>query len=179
MQSPFIQSAPGFFVDPTYQMILSEAGIDSLEAVFKYSQGDNLVKAKLAAWRQRIRFQLSDGQTVYLKRYDNPPLSVQFKGWTQHGQHAFLSDYDKGPLETLQKVDVSIPQVIAYGGQWSGLFEKKSFIITLEIPNAHSLETRLPDCFTGGSFKDRWDFIFKLADFIRRFHETGCRHRDL
>ena len=179
MASPLIQSAPGFFVDPSYQSVLSESGIDSLDAVFEYNQGDTLGKANLAAWRHRIRFQLSNGQTVYLKRYDNPPLSIQIKGWAQHGKHAFLSDYDKGPLEELQKADVPIPQTIACGGQWSGVFEKKSFIITLEIPNAHSLETRLPDAFTGSSVQDRQDFTKKLADFIRRFHATGYRHRDL
>ncbi|MHC4836078.1 MAG: lipopolysaccharide kinase InaA family protein, partial [Planctomycetota bacterium] len=83
-------------------------------------------------------------------------------------------------LEELSAVDVRIPETIAYGGQWSGLFEKKSFIITLEIPNSHSLETALPDCFeSAASNLAKRDFILKLADFIRRFHNTGYRHRDL
>ena len=179
MSLPFKQYSDGFFVDPSYQLALAEAGIDSLDSVFAFHQGDTLGKANLASWRHRIRFQLSSGQTVYLKRYEHPPVSVQIKGWLQHGRHCFLSDYDKGPLKALQDVNVAIPQTIAYGGQWAGCFEKKSFIITLEIPNADSLETQLPDCFTSSSLKSKRDFIQKLADFIRRFHNTGYRHRDL
>ena len=179
MESYFVQSAPGFFVDTAYQKILSDVGIDSLDSVFQYDQGENLGKPNLAAWRRRIRFQLSNGQTAYLKRYHNAPWSIQIKSWLQHGQRAFLSGYDKGPLAELQKVNVSIPQAIAYGGRWAELFEKKSFIIALEIPNALSLEARLPDCFIRSSSTGKREFIIKLADFIRRFHETGYRHRDL
>lgn len=180
MKPNFLQPVRGFFVDPQYQQTLSEAGLDSLEAVFACKQGRSLTKAGLASWRHRIRLQLPNGQTVYLKRYVQPPLSVQIKGWAQHGQRAFLSEYDKGPLAKLRAVDVRIPQTIAYGGQWAGLFEKRSFIITLEIPNAHSLETALPDCFeTTASNQRGRDFILKMADFIRRFHNTGYRHRDL
>ncbi len=156
-------------------------GLDSVEAVFAFEQGQNLIKSNLAPWRHRIRFQLPNGQYAYLKRYDHPPKSVQLKAWTQHGQRCFLSDYDKGPLD-ISQADVSIPKTIACGGQWQGFFEKQSFIITLELENARSLEKRLPECFysnTPDSYKDRKEFIRKLADFIRRFHATGYRHRDL
>ena len=61
-------------------------------------------------------------------------------------------------------------------------FEKQSFIITEKIPNAESLERKLPDFFYQPSAqenkkqKDR--FINDLADFARLFHDTGFRHRD-
>ena len=177
MDPSFLQPVRGFFIDPQYQQTLEEAGLDSLDAVFAYEQGQRLTKPNLASWRHRIRLQLPNGQTVYLKRYSCPPLPVQIKSWFQHGYRGFLSEYDKGPLDELSNVVVLIPQTIAYGGQWTGLFEKRSFIITLEIPNAHSLETKLPDCFEHPV--SRREFILKLADFIRRFHETGYRHRDL
>ena len=180
MDQLFLQPVRGFFVDPQYRQTLEEAGLNSLDAVFAYEQGQRLTKSNLASWRHRIRLQLSNGQTVYLKRYCHPPLSVQIKSWFQHGQRSFLSAYDKGPLKELFNVKVRIPQTIAYGGQWAGLFEKCSFIITLEIPNAHSLETQLPDCFElSVSSQPKREFILRLADFIRRFHETGYRHRDL
>ncbi len=180
MDQPFLQPVSGFFVDPQYQKTLKEAGLNSLDAVFAYEQGQRLTKSNLASWRHRVRLQLPDGQIAYLKRYSAPPLSVQIKSWLQHGRRGFLSEYDKGPLNELKKADVSIPQVIAYGGRWAGLFEKRSFIITLEIPNAHSLETQLPDCFEKSvSNLPKRDFILKLADFIHRFHKTGYRHRDL
>lgn len=179
MISPYNQSDPGFFVDPAFETALSETGISSLESVFAFNSGENLVKSNLASWRCRMRFQLSNGQTAYLKRYDRPPVSVQLKSWQQHRKRTFLSEYDKGPPEELQNVDVKIPRVIAFGGQWSGLFEKRSFIITLEIPEACSLERKLPPCFNNEQIKEKRKFVKKLADFVRRFHGTGYRHRDL
>lgn len=183
MNSKFIQSANGFFVHPQYQQILAGSGLNSLEAVFAYNGGQTLTKSSLASWRHRIRFKLADGRTAYLKRYDRPPVPVQFKGWIQHGRRAFLSDYDKGPLAELENAKVPIPQTIAYGGQRTGCFEKCSFIITLEIPNAHSLESKLPDCFeappSDSNRRAQKAFIGDIAAFIRRFHATGYRHRDL
>ncbi len=176
------QSALGFYVDTEYESLLSQLGLNSLSAVFEFDQGENLVKSNLAAWRHRIRFQLPDGQYAYLKRYNRPPKNIQFKAWLQHGKRSFLSEYDKGPAVELQQAEVSIPQVIAYGGRRQGLFEAQSFIITLELKNACSLEKKLPCCFhsaTKDSFHNKKAFIEKLADFVRRFHETGYRHRDL
>jgi hypothetical protein len=183
MNEPFIQSADGFFVQPSYQQALAESGLDSLESVFAYEGGQNLTKPNLALWRHRIRFEFADGRGAYLKRYDRPPISVQLKGWIQHGRRALLSDYDKGPIEALAANNVLIPQTIAYGGRWAGWFERRSFIITLEIPNAHSLEQKLPDCFQSRPSRlqrqAKKQFIKMLADFLCRFHAAGYRHRDL
>lgn len=179
MTPKFEQSDRGFYVDPSFKTILSETGINSLDSVFEFNEGENLVKSNLAAWRHRIRFQLPNGQTAYLKRYHHPPVSLQLKSWQQHGRRAFLSDYDRGPTAQLKCVDVMTPQAIAYGGEWAGLFEKRSFIITLEIPDAHSLETKLPAAFNNHQTQDKRKFVLKVADFIRRFHQTGFRHRDL
>ena len=172
--------SPNFCIAPDYKEALALLGLDTLEGVFDFQKGTALTKANLASWRHRIRFQLPDGRYAYLKRYDNPPKSVQLKAWMQHGERLFLSEYDKGPADILHQADISIPQTIACGGQWNGFFEKQSFIITLELQSACSLEKKLPECFySTKSNIDRKNFIEKLADFIRRFHKTGYRHRDL
>ena len=182
MTANLIESSPGFYIDKDYQSLLSQMGLDSLADVFDFQQGESLAKSNLASWRNRMRFQLPDGQFAYLKRYTSPPKSIQLKAWVQHGRHAFLSDFDKGPADTLRQAGISIPQTIACGGQWQGFFEKQSFIITLELHDACSLEKKRPRCFDldlSNSHKDKKEFIAQLADFIRRFHETGFRHRDL
>ena len=174
------ETSPGFYIDADYRDALSQLNLDTLAGVFDFQQGENLLKSNLASWRHRIRFQLPDGRYAYLKRYDHPPKSIQLKAWLQHGQHLFLSEFDKGPADILHQTDISIPQTIACGGQWQGCFEKRSFIITLELQNACSLEKKLPKCFySTESNITKKEFIEKLADFIRRFHETGYRHRDL
>ena len=78
---------------------------------------------------------------------------------------------------------INTPKTIAYGRQWGVLFEKRSFIITEKIPEAESLEKKLPDCFNSPAtiekLKMRRNFIARLAGFIKKFHETNYRHRDL
>ncbi|HOK95666.1 MAG TPA: lipopolysaccharide kinase InaA family protein [Anaerohalosphaeraceae bacterium] len=183
MTSPFIQPEPGFYVLPSYSRILAETGLDSLETVICCKKGQMLSKSSLAAWRHRIRLQLANGQTAYLKRYISPPFFVQLKAWIQHRHRALLAEYDKGPSEELTRAAVLTPQVIAYGGRWNGWSEKCSFIMTLEIPHGRSLEQKLPDCFeTSPAPMQRQaknECICRLADFVRRFHATGYRHQDL
>jgi hypothetical protein len=79
------------------------------------------------------------------------------------------------PAEILSRLGINVPKTVAFGVQWQGFFEKRSFIITEKIPNAESLEKKLPDIF----FRDRKKFIESFAAFVSKFHMTGFRHRDL
>jgi hypothetical protein len=78
---------------------------------------------------------------------------------------------------------INTPRTVCCGEQWGSLLEKRSFIITEKIPEAESLERKLPDCFKeqaeGKYLKLRRDFIARLADFVKKFHQTKYRHRDL
>ena len=78
---------------------------------------------------------------------------------------------------------VNTPRTIAYGLQEGRVFEKRSFCITEKIPNADSLERKLPDYFnappTAENLRMRRNFIRRLAAFIKKFHNTNYRHRDL
>jgi hypothetical protein len=182
MKNAFEEISPGFFAASAFTPLLRQMKLDCLEAIFAFKAGDALIKANLASWRHRIRFQLPDGRFAYLKRYDGPPAGLQVKNWIQHGMVAFMSDYDRGPTEELAGADVAVPETLAYGGQRQGLFEKRSFIISLEIPDGISLEKQLPACFSSDdrhTAKEKKAFIRQTADFVRRFHGTGYRHRDL
>jgi heptose I phosphotransferase len=78
---------------------------------------------------------------------------------------------------------INTPRMMAWGQVWGGLFEKRSFAAIEEIREGQSLERSLPGFFNGPAAKEnlvlRRQFIKQLASFIRRFHDTGCRHRDL
>ena len=66
---------------------------------------------------------------------------------------------------------------------WGSLFERRSFAAIEEIREGQSLERSLPGFFNGPGTSEtivlRRQFIKKLALFIKKFHDTGCRHRDL
>ena len=177
------QVSEGMYVDAEFAAALSRPGLISVDAVFAFEGGEDLSKSNLASFRRRRRVRLDcPGVTVYLKCYDRPGRLTQLRNWLAHRRRASMAAFDRGPSQELAAAGIATPRVIAYGEQWQGLFEKRSFIITQEIAGGEALERRLPACFVGHqsreSIRARRRFIEQLADFARRFHATGLRHRD-
>lgn len=180
----FAEISESFFVDPDFEPIFRRLGLTSIDAVFSFNTGKNLSKKNLAGFRSRVQFDISSPPaTLFLKRYDKPPALVQLKNWLSHrGRKSFgLAEF--ASASQLSAAGVNTPKTVAYGEQRGIFFEKRSFIITEKIPNAESLERKLPAFFTGPltgeNLKLRRNFIAQLAAFIREFHQTNYRHRDL
>jgi len=177
----FIELSDGFSVQQDYIEPMQQLGLCSIEDVFSFTGGKNLHKKELADWRSRVEISLPDGSRCFLKRYSRPPAPVQIKNWLAGRSRKLTAHYDFLHADRLEQAGIGTPKVLAFGGKWKGLFEEKSFVITLEIPKGQSLETKLPDCFHADGPKNRSQrlaFIAKLADFARRFHDTGLCHRD-
>lgn len=184
----FIETSKSFFIDPDYQAALSKLSLTSIDAVFSFNAAKNLNKKNLAKFRSRLQFQidsspLGSATTVFLKRYDNPPFLVQLKNWLSHHSRKSCALLEFEPAAELAVAGINTPKVIAYGENWGTLFEKRSFIISEKIPNAEALERKLPLCFEGPNTANnlnlRRNFIAQLAAFVRKFHQTDYRHRDL
>ena len=125
-----------------------------------------------------------------MKRYDRPPVFVQLRSWLSQHKRRSCAFCELEAASTLTAAGINTPKVISYGEQWGTLFETRSFIITEKIPEAESLERKLPDCFHKPATVEnlklrkeslglRRNFIVQSAAFIRKFHETNYRHRDL
>lgn len=180
----FMEISNSFFVDTDFVQPLRELGLTSIDAVFSFDAGHNLAKNNLAAFRSRLQFELkSPPTTLFLKRYDNPPLLSQLRNWWHHHRRISYGLSEANTVQKLTAADINTPKTICYGQRWGTLFEKRSFCITEKIPNAESLERKLPSCFTSPNttenLKLRRNFITQLAAFTRKFHETNLRHRDL
>ena len=105
---------------------------------------------------------------------------MQIKNWLSARRRTSCGLLDLEPTIKLTAAGINTPKVISYGEQWGMFFEKRSFIITEKIPDAESIERKLPDCFnTNKNLKMRRTFIAQLAAFIKYFHRTKYRHRDL
>ena len=176
----FRELSKKFFLDIDFSNAFAELGLTNIDAVFNFNAGQNLDKLNLAGHRTRIQFETdSPRATLFLKRYNNTPKSIQIRNWLAHRKRAVTMSYDLTPAENLQKLGINTPKTICYGSEWLGLFEKRSFIITEKIPDSQSLETQLPECFSSENPQEKKYFIDSLAKFIRKFHGTGFRHRDL
>jgi heptosyltransferase-2 len=184
----FVETAESFFVDPDYEAALARLGLTCTDAVFSLNAAKNLSKDNLARFRSRLQFEIdSPGSPqptpMFLKRYDCPPVIVQLRNWLSARARKSCGLLEFASTNRLTAEGINTPKTISYGEQWGALLEKKSFIITEKIPDAESLERKLPDCFNGQATAEklrlRRDFITRLARFIKTFHETNYRHRDL
>ena len=173
-----------FFIDADYEQAFRQLHLTSIESVFSFKGGTDLAKKNLAGYRSRVKFETgSPAKTLFLKRYDKPPLTVQIKNRLRHRRRRSCAFFDFQPAKELAQTGINTPKTVCFGEQWCGLFEKRSFIVTEEIPEAQSLEKKLPDCFyappAAENIAGRRSFITRLAKFIKKFHDTGYRHRDL
>jgi len=183
-EQKFIIISKSSFIDSDYKRAFSELGLTSIDAVFSFNAGRNLAKNNLARYRTRLEFEIkSPAVTVFLKRYDKPPVAAQLRSWLAAHCRVSCAAFSFKSANELAAAGINAPKTLFYGEQWGTFFEKRSFIITEEIPNAESLERKLPDCFDGPDtvekLKLRRNFIAQLASFIRKFHKTVYRHRDL
>ena len=170
----FQELSKNFFIDSDFIEAFTAMGLTGIDAVFKFDAGQNLAKENLAEHRTRIKFEIDQpGTTLFLKRYNTTPKPTQLKNWFANRKRAAAMHYDLAPAQKLLELGINAPKTICYGSEWAGAFEKRSFIITENIPNAQSLESRLPD------IRKKKHLIDSLAEFVRKFHGTGSRHRDL
>jgi heptose I phosphotransferase len=187
-KNKLIRISKTVLADSNYAAALKKLGLTSIDAVFDFNIGQDLDKADLAAFRKRRQFEITQPQsqspvTVFLKRYDRPPFMLQLMNWFWNRGRKSIALADATVAQKLHLALINTPKTVACGEQWEWLFERRSFIMTAKIPNAQSLEARLPDCFnqpvTSKGCKARKKFIAQTAAFIRKFHNTGYRHRDL
>jgi heptose I phosphotransferase len=180
----FTKMSESFFVDPDYRAAFAALGLTSVDAVFAFDAGRSLAKSNLASYRSRFQFDINAPQTtLFLKRYDSPPVAIQLANWILHHRRISCGPAEAAAAQELSKRGIHTPKTVAYGQQCGILFETSSFIITEKIPHAESLERKLPSCFTAPdtpqNLRSRRDFTGQLAAFIKKLHNTNYRHRDL
>jgi len=180
----FIEISKLFFVDRDYKAAFESLGLTSIDAIFSFNAGKNLHKDNLAEYRSRLQFETGQPpKTIFLKRYDRPPILTQIRNWLACRSRKSLGYLDFDSAEKLSAMGINTPKTIAYGQQRGIFFEKRSFIATEKIPNAESLERKLPHYFNAPpapeNLKLRRNFIAQLGIFVGKFHKTDYRHRDL
>lgn len=178
------RSTESFFIAEDFKQAFADLTLTDIDAVFAYEGGHDLVKKNIASYRTRLRFEVGNpNRVLFLKRYDQPPVKTQLINWLNGRRRQSCGMMEWNPIEELQRNGIGAPRVVAHGQSWAGLFEKRSFLVTEKIPDAQSLGDRLPNCFyledSSHSRHQRRRFIRRLAEFVKRFHGLGFRHRDL
>jgi tRNA A-37 threonylcarbamoyl transferase component Bud32 len=188
VQSDLAGASSSFLVSEGFREPLASLGLTSLDAVFCFDGVRDLAKPNIGRFRRRLQFEVVPAGSgrpvnVYLKRYNRPPLLGQLRNWLSHHKRRSFAGMEREAADRLGAAGINTPHTIACGERWHSVFEHRSFLMTEEVKDSWSLESQLPACFEGAPTREkrqaRRDFIRRLASFIRRFHETGFRHRDL
>jgi hypothetical protein len=182
-EQSFTEISQSFFIASNYAEDFKKLGLTSFDALFAFDSGKDPGGSSLPHYRSRLEFKTSDlEKKLYLKRYNHPDALTQIKNWFWHNTCKSMMSFDLDPADELERAGIKTPKTISYGEQWGVLFEKRSFIITEELPNAAPLEQKLPDCFEDISkienLRQQRNFIDRLGQFAKKFHATGYRHRD-
>jgi heptose I phosphotransferase len=175
-----------FWINPEERSLLVANGLDDLPAFFAWQTGERLDKRGLATWRQRWRIRLRDAagheRTLYLKRFDRPPLARQMDRWKLGRPFTGTAAIEWQNALQLQALGIQAALPIGFGQQMAGPWERRSFVLLDEVQGT-SLErwvpARVPPSKIESDWKGRRATIDRLARFVASFHEAGFTHRDL
>lgn len=163
-----------------FRGVLTANGLDSLDALFSYSDGESLSKPGLSPWRERRRLTLDDRghrHTFYLKRFRHPPWTARRDARCSGSGARSIAGTEWAWMHRLGTDGVPCVRPVAFGEELRGAKEVRSAVLTSAVPGA-SLE----------HWAARWGeddrptirgLIPVLADLVARLHACGYAHRDL
>ncbi len=175
-----------FHVAAGLQPWLAEQGIAGLDDLFAWTTGERMDKPGLESWRQRWRIRLGRAgelpRTLYLKRFERPPLRRQWERWRTSGLAWSTAGNEWRNAQALAAAGVRAVEPVAFGQKMCGPWELHSCILLGEAPG-ESLERWVPGHWLAPAEERDWSQRRKLVDALARFvaglHAAGFVHRDL
>lgn len=175
-----------FWINPEDRSLLVANGLDDLPAFFAWQTGQRLDKPGLANWRQRWRISLRDAagpeRTLYLKRFDHPPLARQMERWRRGRLFTGTAAIEWQNALQLQALGIQAALPVGFGQQMTGPWERRSFVLLDEARGTsleHWVPARVPPPSLETDWKGRRVILDRLARFVASFHDAGFAHRDL
>lgn len=169
-------------VDERFTRCLEAAKIKTMDDVFNLDAGISLSKPGLAKYRDRIRLILpiASGQvrTAYLKRYRRPPFREQLRRIAETGFKRSSARREERFTRILSGLGIPTMTAIAYGQEMSAGIEKRSFLVTDEVPGT-SIEKLNVDNSARLPPVEKFEVIRQLALIVSRMHISELFHRDL
>lgn len=169
-----------------WRTALTAAGLARLDDFFAWNTGERLDKAGLEGWRQRWRLQVPGktgrSPTVFLKRFDHPPLRRQWERWRLGALTLSTAGVEWRNAEALARAGIKAAEAVAFGEEMHGPLEVRSCVLLGEAAG-ESLERwvprNLPPAARDPDLRRRRALLDGLARFVARFHAAGFVHRDL
>lgn len=165
-----------------YAGLMQRNGLTTLDAVFNHP-----VDKEINNHRKRpvFRIGLQNGDTtdvLYLKRYAHPELKNSLKPLLHGKGPMSMAGREWTALQALLKAGIGTMVPVALGEDFTLGLEKRSFLLTAEVPNLQPLNEFLDaaaatlDKKSFSSFKRR--MLLDTADLTRRMHAANFIHGD-
>ena len=174
-------------VEPEYQTLMREAGLDSVRAVFETEQGELLVNQGAGSKDDVSRIRIEDEgkvRTFYVKRFWNRRFSnikTRALRGSLVGRSLMRAEFEN--IQFLGRIGLNIPRLVGYGEQrfCGGLVN--TYMITEEIPNAMGVDS-LVHQWLGKQPKDKQrevkdGLVTSIASAVKTMHANGFEHHDL
>ncbi|MDP6633888.1 MAG: lipopolysaccharide kinase InaA family protein [Phycisphaerae bacterium] len=163
--------------------LLSDAGLDTVDGVFAYGCGEDLVKPGLGTRRRtRIELTASDGaaQVFYLKRYGLEKLGDCWRRLLTYGRCSPASvEFEN--IRAARCCGVSTMDALAFGHEmgFGGLFGRRSYLVVTSVPGdaIERCGQEFLDAHAGDDGARR--LTDELARQVAALHAGGFVHRDL
>jgi hypothetical protein len=173
-------------VSAAYLPMLQEHGIGSFAGVFGFRGGHVLDKPGLGGWRDRRRIDLvsEDGatETIFLKRYDHPPLLAQLGRIVSRRARHSTAWWEWQQVRRLRAHGIATPVPVAMGEKMGRWRERRSFI-ALAAARGESLERWAMAQARGEAapvgVAARRSLACVIGQLARDLHKAGFCHRDL
>ena len=167
-------------VDPAYADWLRQIGLDSLEALFAWRDGESLNKPGLDRWRTRMRVIVRDQgaeRILYLKRFDHPHYRARCAARRSGSGAGSLAGNEWAWIERLLAAGIPCLRAVAFGEHVRRGRELRSAIITAPVPGK-SLESWCA-MWTLDDRDVLRSLIPATAALLAELHAAGFIHRDL
>ncbi len=165
-------------INPRYKDILSQYGFGSLDSFMKFEDGQIMDKnSKRCVYRLRLKESGSNRYKIfYLKQFHKPSLKNDLLKVLEYGFPRTEAKTEWINARILEEEGFNTIPLAAYGERTVAGFEKISFFLSEEIPNARCIE----EWFASSDDKVvRKSVLLSLADTIRNMHRCGLSYPDL
>lgn len=156
--------------NPNYANFIAAYQLDDMKTVFNWSHGE-VVRKRYYRWL--VRDYLDGLGHFYIKRYDYPKANMRY---SFVGSNAFREWTNS---IRMQQLGISQPEIVVVATRKNFWGVTGSFIITLEVASARSLDKLLEDPIDRPDDEMLDKLATSLVNLIRQMHSGGFSHRDL
>jgi hypothetical protein len=159
------------WLSPEHAPALQEYTFDGFMALQGYT-------VRAAANRKTMRITIA-GQSYFIKQHEVTGWREIFKNWLSFKRPIIGAMTEVRAIQALEKIGIATTPIAAYGVQGHCAASQRSFLLTKDLGDIHSLEDICKSWQSQpASAATRQAMLIAVAKLAKKFHAAGLCHRD-